>query len=210
MISLRDRKVLHVGCGPDSAARLHAVFHGRGWREIRLDIDEKVKPDIVGNMVDMRGFVADCEYDAVWSSHNLEHLFAHEAPLALGEFRRALRSDGFALITCPDVRAIARLIVEGNFDRTIYESPAGPICALDMLWGHSRSIARGNHFMAHKTGFTTESLGRLLVSSGFDEAWVFPGAAFDLWAIGLMPEAIRADVRTLLTRNGVRLPDDLD
>ena len=31
-----------------------------------------------------------------------------------------------------------------------------PICAIDILFGHRGYIARGNHFMVHKTGFTAE------------------------------------------------------
>src|SRR5665213_540831 len=40
-----------------------------------------------------------------------------------------------------------------------YTSPAGPITPLDMLFGHSDSIASGHLYMAHKTGFTCASLG---------------------------------------------------
>lgn len=205
----REKKVLHVGCGPRSEEKLHAAFRQDGWREVRLDIDEKVEPDLVGSMVDMRDKVEDRAYDAVWSSHNIEHLWTHETALALGEFLRVLRPDGFALITCPDVAAIAQLIVDGRFDEMIYQSPAGPISAVDMLWGHTRSIAAGNHFMAHRTGFTAPSLGRQLIDCGFDEAWVFAGPAFDLWAVGLGEEAERDVVRSHLERSGVRFPEEL-
>ena len=36
-------------------------------------------------MTDM-SMVDSAAVDAVWSSHNLEHLYAHEVPVALGEF----------------------------------------------------------------------------------------------------------------------------
>ena len=85
----------------------------------------------------MRDIVPDQVVDAVWACHILEHLYAHEAPLALAEFRKILRPDGFALINCPDVAAIARLIIDDQFDKPAYMSAAGPITALDMLWGHS-------------------------------------------------------------------------
>lgn len=200
------RRVLNVGCGPMSPARLHAAFAGANWREIRLDIDERVQPDLVGSMTDMQRLVPDGAFDALWSSHNLEHLHAHEAPLALQEFRRVLNRDGFALINCPDVMAIAQLIVEGRFDQPAYISPAGPICALDMLYGHSRSIAEGNSYMTHKTGFTANRLGRLLLESGFPEAWVFPGHGFDIWAIALMDNADRKTIRSQLETAGLEVP----
>ena len=154
------RRVLNVGSGSKNPSRLHASFKGDDWQEIRLDIDEKVDPDIVGSITDMRDVVPDKVVDAVWSCHILEHLYEHDAPLALAEFRRILRPDGFALINCPDVAAIARLIIDDQFDTPAYMSAAGPITALDMLWGHSKSIAAGNHYMAHKTGFTTRRLGQ--------------------------------------------------
>lgn len=202
----REKKVLHVGCGPRAKSKLHAAFSQRNWREIRIDIDEKVQPDIVGSMVDIRDSVKDGTYDAIWSSHNIEHLSTHEVPLALSEFRRALRPDGFALITCPDVTAIARLIIKGRFEEPIYQSAAGPISAVDMLWGHTHSIALGSHFMAHRTGFTVDSLGKLLMRANFDEAWVFPGGGYDLWAVALMEETQRDVLRDLLARSGLHLP----
>ena len=152
-----SRLVLHVGCGPRRAEKLHPAFRGRGWSELRLDIDERVEPDVVASMVDMREAVADGAVDAIWSSHNLEHLYAHEATLALAEFCRVLRPDGFALITCPDVVAIAQIIVDGGFEQPAYASPAGPIAPADMLWGHRDSIARGNAFMAHRMGFSAKA-----------------------------------------------------
>jgi len=205
---IREKKVLHVGCGPKAADKLHPAFRQDGWREVRFDIDEQVEPEIVGSMVDMREKVEDRAFDAIWSSHNIEHLHVHETALALREFRRVLRPDGFALINCPDVAAIAQLIVDGRFDETIYQSPAGPITVVDMLWGHGRSIADGNHFMAHRTGFTAESLGRRLIDCGFDEAWVFRGPAIDLWAVALGAEAERDEVRIHLERSGVRFPQE--
>lgn len=45
--------------------------------------------------------------DAIFFSHNIEYLEAHEEPIALAEFRRVLRPGGFVLITCPDLKAIA-------------------------------------------------------------------------------------------------------
>jgi SAM-dependent methyltransferase len=207
MISFREKRVLNVGCGVRSPEKLHTAFHARGWNEVRLDIDRDVEPDIVSSIVDMRDAVADESYDALWSSHNIEHLFAHEAPLALREFRRVLRRDGFALITCPDLMSIARLVVLGRFTETIYASPAGPIGVADMLWGHAAAIASGNTFMAHRTGYTAESLGELLIASEFAEAWVFAGSHYDLWAVGLREEASNDDVRQMLTRGGLELPE---
>ena len=202
------RRVLHVGCGLRKSGQLHHVFNASGWIEIRLDIDEKVEPDIVSSMVDLRDTVVDGSCDAIWSSHNLEHLYPHEAPRALAEFRRVLRCDGFALITCPDVVAIAQLIVDGTFDEPAYHVSAGPISPRDMLWGDARAIARGNVFMAHHTGFTCASLGRSLIDAGFAEAWAFSGTAYDLWAVALMDETDRGLLRRQLAVAGLMFPEE--
>ncbi|WP_244641968.1 class I SAM-dependent methyltransferase [Chelatococcus reniformis] len=194
----RIRRVLNVGSGPALSGRLHAAFHGGGWDEVRLDIDPRVLPDLVGSMTDMRGLVADGSFDAVWSSHNVEHLYAHEVVPALQEFRRVLADTGFALITCPDLERVCQMVIADDLDNVAYMSPAGPITPLDMLFGHSKSIESGNEFMAHNTGFTAKRLGRLILEAGFAEARVAAGPAWDLWALGLMPRADLAEVYVTL------------
>ena len=42
---------LHVGCGRKRAD--NTPFANKNWREIRLDIDKSVHPDVVGTMTDM-------------------------------------------------------------------------------------------------------------------------------------------------------------
>src|SRR5580693_1430150 len=96
------RIVLHVGCGPADGQSLHQSFRGPEWREIRVDLDPDVKPDLVASITDLKP-IADGSVDAVWSSHNLEHLSAHEVPVALGEFFRVLAPAGVVLITLPDL-----------------------------------------------------------------------------------------------------------
>lgn len=175
---MSHKKVLHVGCGPRNPEALHPAFRQSPWQEVRLDINPAVQPDIVDSITSMQS-VADESVDAVWSCHNLEHLFAHEVPLALGEFFRVLRTNGFVLIRLPDIQTVAREVARGNLEDLLYESPAGPISAIDVLWGHRLSIADGNHFMAHKTGFTRETLRQKLMQAGFNEVQI-EGQGLDL------------------------------
>ena len=79
----RQLTCLHVGCGPKNGTGLHPAFTGPDWVEVRLDIDPAVQPDLVGSITDL-SVLGDATVDAVWSSHNLEHLEPHEVPLALG------------------------------------------------------------------------------------------------------------------------------
>jgi len=201
--SFHARNVLHTGCGTYSARKLHPIFHGRGWRETRLDVDSSVRPDIVCSVHDMTSFVPSGAYDAVWSSHHIEHLHAHEVPRAFKEILRVLKADGFALIRCPDLESVAETLLRDGPDHTAYLSPAGPISALDMLYGHGASIAGGNTAMRHHTGFTADRLGRLLIDAGFAEVRTKRAAAFDLWAVAFMRQATPPAVLAELTRCGV-------
>jgi SAM-dependent methyltransferase len=163
--------VLHVGCGAYGREKLPQVFRGAGWREIRLDIDPDVQPDLVASVTDMR-VIGDGTMDAVYSSHNIEHLYPHEGTLALSEMRRVLKPDGFLLITLPDLQEVARHIADGRLNDPLYVSPMGPIAPLDILFGHRPSLARGNTFMAHRSGFTGGTLAAALIGAGFSAAMV--------------------------------------
>lgn len=159
-------RVLHVGCGVFAREKLPPLFREPGWQELRLDIDPAVCPDFVSSITDM-SVISDGLVDAVYSSHNVEHLYPHEVPQALKEVRRVLKPSGFLLITLPDLQNVARHIAEGKLEDTLYLSPMGPVAPLDILYGHRPSLKQGNLFMAHHTGFTDNTLASALISAGF-------------------------------------------
>lgn len=177
----QDRKVvLHVGCGPRSALPLPSSFGREEWHEVRLDINPDVDPDVVANIVDMP-VVESESVDAVWSSNNLEHVFAHEVPLALSEFHRVLRPGGAVYVQVPDLTLPMKAVARGRLEDPIYTSAAGPISALDMIFGFGRAIERGEHHMAHRTAFTEQTLRRKFVRAQFVDIRVVPRAEA-LWA----------------------------
>lgn len=177
----KPRWFLNLGCGRDNPNRLPEVLRADHWQQTRLDIDPSVAPDIIGSAHDLSAIIDGC-FDAVWSSHSLEHLETHQVPHALAEIHRVLKPDGFALLTMPDLQAIADLVAAGRLTETAYDSPIGPITALDMLFGHERSLANGNSHMAHRTGFDSKRLGQSLLDAGFEEVRVRKGQCYDLWA----------------------------
>ena len=124
------KRVLNAGSGPFRPEKLHPASAPTTWTEVRLDIDPHVRPDQIGIISNMRPFTPDASFDAIRSSHDVKHLHAYEVPRAFAEFRRVLKLIGFALITCPDLQAIAQLIADGQMHRVIYTSSAGPITPL--------------------------------------------------------------------------------
>ena len=179
--------VLNVGCGYAARQNLHPAFQGAEWQELRLDINPAVNPDIVCSMIDMSPVDSD-SVDAIWSSHNLEHLHRHEVPTALAEFLRVLRPGGQLLMTLPDLQRVAELVANDALEDEAYSSPAGPITPLDMIFGHIASLARGNEYMAHRTGFTARTLNKLLIDAGFSGV-ILQRRDFALWAQAYKPAA---------------------
>ncbi len=184
---ISKKAVLHVGCGGADRRSLPQLFQS-GWNEIRLDIDPCAMPDVVASMLDMSPVTA-ASVDAVFSSHNIEHLHPHEVDVALREFRRVLKSDGMVVLTCPDLQSVCALVADDKLEEAAYVSPAGPIAPLDILYGLRSAMAAGNLYMAHKTGFTAKSLDRALRESGFQTVVVERGPFFDLWALAYPGEA---------------------
>ena len=177
------RIYLNVGCGRRGTGGSLPYFSD--WQEVRLDLDPLARPDVVANITDL-DCIADASFDAVFSSHSIEHLFEHELPRAMQSFRRILKPEGFACILVPDLQIAARAIAEDRMSDPIYHSVSGPISAHDMVFGFGAAIARGSVFMAHRCGFTPTVLGRTVVGGGFAEVIVRRREAhLELAAVGL-------------------------
>jgi predicted SAM-dependent methyltransferase len=176
------KSFLHVGCGPQNKSGLKG-FNSDEWKEIRFDIDESVNPDIQGTLTDMN-LVESSSLDAIFSSHNIEHIYAHEVPIALREFNRVLKDDGIVVITCPDLQSVCEAVAKNKLLETLYVSQAGPISPIDILYGHRGFIANGNIYMAHKCGFTYQTLVGAFYEAGFKSNYGGSRSqAFELWLI---------------------------
>jgi hypothetical protein len=162
----RQKLLINVGCGPVLTLTRTALF--QDWRQMRVDIEESVQPDIVADLTDLSP-IENGSADALWSSHCVEHLYQSQVPGALGEFHRVLRDDGFAVVLVPDLQAVADRIVSDKFDEPIYTSGMGPVSAHDMFYGFGPAIAAGQTSMAHRCGFTPTILVNLLNASSFAE-----------------------------------------
>ncbi len=189
------KSFLHVGCGPQNKTGLKG-FNAAEWNEIRFDIDGNGRPDIIGTLTDMSRVPSE-SVEAVYSSHNIEHLFAHEVPVALGEFHRVLKPDGMAVITCPDLQSVCEAVANDRLLEPLYVSPAGPISPIDILYGHRGYVAQGNVHMAPKCGFTFSALQTSVMHAGFKHC--LGGRrpqAFDIWVVAFKSESSEEQIRS--------------
>ena len=159
-------RLLHVGCGQKTKSATTKGFNTDEWEEVRFDIDESVNPDIVGTLTDMKQ-VETGSVDAIYSSHNIEHVYPHEVSIVLKEFHRVLKDDGIVVLHCPDLQAVCEVVAQDKLYEKLYDSASGPITPMDILYGHIASIAQGNDYMAHKCGFTYSLLNDVFLTAGF-------------------------------------------
>jgi ubiquinone/menaquinone biosynthesis C-methylase UbiE len=188
---------LHLGSGPKRKAMAGPGFQGPDWQEVRLDNDPAFNPDFVANVTDM-SVVASDSVDAIFSSHNLEHLFPHEVPRALAEFMRVLKPDGTAVIVCPDLLAACELVAQDKLTEPAYTAKAGPVSPLDIIYGPRAALAAGHLGMARRCGFTPKVLAGSLKRAGFTTVGVIQRkTVFDLWALASRKRMDEQEFRNL-------------
>ena len=185
-----------MGCGHKNKEKTTPEFEN--WEEIRFDIDESVRPDLLGSMTDMKS-VGTESVDAIFSSHNIEHLYPHEVPIALTEFLRVLKPNGYLVLTCPDLQSVCALIAEDRLTEPAYTSPAGPIAPIDILFGHRTAMQQGNLYMAHRCGFTKKVLADAMHIAGFKKTAAKRRLSpfFDLWILASKKEISDKEITTL-------------
>jgi len=165
------KEILHVGCSRES---LPGYFPYE-FREVRLDIDPEVRPDIVADMSELPDIGP---FDVVYSSHCLEHLLPHRVGPCLEGFRRVLKDGGHVMIFVPDLGGL-----EPN-ENVLYESPAGTVRAADLFYGF-RKYLEVNPYMAHRTGFIQETLQSAMSAAGFSKVAVKRFEQHNLFGVGV-------------------------
>jgi hypothetical protein len=164
------KRVLNVG-GNSKEIPLPPQY--AGFEHLLLDIDPRGSPDIVCDARELMSLDAG-QFDAVYCSHNLEHYYRHDVQKVLAGFLHVLKDNGFAHIRVPDIQEVMRISVERklDLDDVLYQSPAGPIAVVDVLYGYGVEIERsGQDFFGHKTGFTRKSLEKALAMAGFSRTY---------------------------------------
>jgi len=176
----RPKMLVNLGAGEKGAAWLPAMF--ADWREVRVDVDATMAPDILADMTDLSAIESGTA-DAVWVSHGIEHLYLFEVSKAIAEIYRILADDGFFCVIVPDLQIIAEYIASDRLHEVVYQSPAGPVIAHDMLFGFGPYLAQGRSSMAHKCGFTPTLLLQKLQEAPFAEIVLQRRASQELAAV---------------------------
>ncbi|CAB4124376.1 AdoMet_MTases domain containing protein [uncultured Caudovirales phage] len=159
------KTVLNVGSG-GCAVKVSPLSNGlESYKEITVDLDDKIHPDIFTDMKDL-SMIENNSVDAVYSCHSLEHVHFHQVKLCLEEWYRVIKVGGEVRILVPNLKEISGYLKSGGILDKVYDSSGGPISAIDMLYGYRKYIANGNEYMAHKTGFTKESAETICASLG--------------------------------------------
>jgi predicted SAM-dependent methyltransferase len=156
-LETRVGRILHVGCGGETLPD-----YLQQYDEVRLDIDPQFQPDILASITDL-GEIG--QFDGVFCSHILEHLYPHDLPRALAEVRRVLVPNGFFIAFVPDLEGVRPT------EETVYISPSGPVCGLDMFYG-LRKWLKEMPYMAHHNGFVQATLQVALEAAGFSKVIV--------------------------------------
>jgi SAM-dependent methyltransferase len=139
------------------------------FEHLMLDIDPATNPDVCCDARKLETLQIG-QFDAIYCAHNLEHYYRHDVKTVLSGFLHLLKPGGFVFAIVPDLMDLMSLTVKKNLDidDVLYQSPAGPIMVVDVLYGYSVEIERrGVDFFAHKTGFSKKSLSAALSRAGF-------------------------------------------
>ena len=190
-------KFLHAHCGSNTKERTTKVFSGSDWEEVRLDPDAGSTSHVTGGLADLGGF-ADASFDAVFTSRSLERFYAHEVQAVLAGCLRVLRPEGYLIIISADIEEACAWVAQGKILEKAYDSPAGPVTPLDILYGFRPALAAGKLRYACNCGFTAQSLALGLKKAGYGAVWAARNpAAFTLAAIASKKKRSGEDLKAL-------------
>jgi len=171
--SPETKKILNVG-GNNKTISIPDYY--AGWRHDLLDIDPRGNPDIVCDARELTRLPGEI-YDAIYCSHNLA---------VVKGFHHMLKENGFAEIRVPDISQVIKAMQDQSIDlhEQLYTSASGPITAHDVIYGFQKEIEQScQDFYAHKTGFTPQSLVRVLLAGGFQKVFLRTEGQVEIFAI---------------------------
>lgn len=165
--NIGKKMVLHIGAGEKVNNNLFIRnFKAEQWHRTSLDSNPATKPDIISTTYNLSK-IDDGSFDGVFSSHNIQLLYAHQADAAFREYFRVLREGGTIVLSTPDLVEVAKGVTKKGLDTELYKSAAGSISAIDIIYGFRPALEKGDVSAGCKTGFSVATLGRKLKDAGF-------------------------------------------
>ncbi len=128
-----------------------------------IDIEPKVKPHTVGDIRDLP--FSDESFDSVLCHHVLEHVPVFDVWKSIQNMYRVLKPGGELFVSVPNMSYACEWVLSGKALETMYciklsdeKGTSAPITPMDMLFGWGIAIKSGQPNMAHRYGFTRESI----------------------------------------------------
>lgn len=151
-------KILEIGCGENPNPN----------STIRMDIRNLPTVDIVGDGKYLSSIPSE-SLDGIFARHVLEHFSIHEIDSVLTEWARVIKSGGFIEIHCPDMEKIFKNYLNRSIDYYTGRTFDAQLLSYYLYGGQE------HEFNYHKSGFTYESICKLLADKGFVEFRHMPG-----------------------------------
>jgi protein O-GlcNAc transferase len=169
------------------------------WNQLIIEMDSGFQSKHNPGLLKLKAIPSE-SIDAVFSLNNLEYLFPHEIPFILSEFLRVLKVNGYLIVTCPDLKSISEIIADDNLTEPINNFHDLSITALDLIYGNSKLIAKGELNLAKHCGFTEKVLSGTLKSLGFESIASISRSLphYDLWAIATKEKKSEAELLVLI------------
>ena len=167
-------KCLHLGCGGEDLPSWLSQYE-----EVKLDANPGCRPHILASATDL-GDIGP--FEAVYTSHMLEHIVPALVVTAVREMHRVLTDDGIAYIIVPDLEDVRPTL------EPIMEIDGRQYCGLDLIYGDHRQTAN-NPLMRHCSGFVADTLGEVMRLAGFPAVSVTRANGYQLIGIGANDKA---------------------
>jgi hypothetical protein len=154
-----DKKKLVLCSGP---------YAYKGFRT--LDANPDFKPDYCAYLPPMPRELRDGTWDEIYLIHGIEHFHRWEAKELLSQIKEALVDGGLLVMEQPNLKVIAEVFL--GLREPMTEPPE--LSGIDAIFGDSKYE---NPLMAHKWGWTPDSLTKCLIQCGFEKNQIKIGEA---------------------------------
>ena len=143
-------------------------FNQKPWTVKQYDAEPSIKADYTGHIFKMDA-IEDGSIDALWCQQILQRYYIPHVQAALKEFKRVMAEDALLYINVPDGQIASSFIANDQPSHPLYQSAAGPITPVDILYGFQKAILSGKRHMTHHSIFSLKQLGILLRDAGFSD-----------------------------------------